>query len=199
MLAPVVHAAEWSVQTDYVIAFIIGIAFGAALEQGGFGNSRKLALNFYLRDMTVVKVMFTAVITAMSGIIILRHFGVLDIGEIWINPTYLWPGIIGGLIMGVGFVVGGYCPGTGLVGVSTLKTDAIVNIIGGLVGMFIAAEVIPSIYSWWVSSLLGERIRLPEALGISEGIIGLLIIVMALAMFAFSEFVERYFEKRDRS
>ena len=53
----------------FVAALVIGMAFGFVLERAGFGSSRKLAGIFYLRDMTVLKVMFTAVITAMLGLI----------------------------------------------------------------------------------------------------------------------------------
>jgi len=48
-------------------AFIIGLAFGFSLEQAGFGSSRRLAGIFYFQDMTVLKVMFTAVLVAMLG------------------------------------------------------------------------------------------------------------------------------------
>jgi len=88
------------------------------LERAGFGNSRKLALQFYFRDLTVFKVMFSAVATAMAGIVFLSAFGWLDLENMFINPTYLWPGIAGGLIMGVGFAVA-VLPGTSMVGLAT--------------------------------------------------------------------------------
>lgn len=74
---------------------------------------------------------------------------------------------------------------------STLKLDAFVNIMGALFGMIVAAEVIPSIYDWWTSSLIGTRTTTPEYFGISEGWVGFLVILMVLmvlAMFAGSEF-----------
>ena len=74
----------------------------------------KLAAQFYFKDMTVLKVMFTAIVVAMVLIFLTTGFGWLDFNLIWVNPTYLWPGIVGGLIMGVGFIVGGFCPGTSL-------------------------------------------------------------------------------------
>ncbi len=90
------------------VALLIGFGFGFILERGGLGDSRKLAAQFYFRDLTVFKVMFTAIVVAMIGLLVLTSVGVMDPDMIHINPTYLWPGIVGGLVMGVGFVIGGY-------------------------------------------------------------------------------------------
>lgn len=108
MFAPLEITYDFSLEISLLIGFLIGIGFGFFLERGGFGNSRKLALQFYFRDLTVFKVMFTAIVTAMTGMIFFNAFGWLDLDSIYINPTYLWPGIVGGLIMGAGFVIGGY-------------------------------------------------------------------------------------------
>ena len=107
-MAPFFKTGLFGEQTGYVIAFLIGISFGFWLERAGFGYSRKLALQFYFKDMTVLKVMFTAIITAVTGLMCLSLFGWLDLSLVYINPTFLWPQIIGGLILGVGFVIGGY-------------------------------------------------------------------------------------------
>lgn len=92
----------------YLVALLIGVAFGYLLEMGGFGNSKKLAAQFYLTDMTVFKVMFTGIIVAMTLIFAATGLGLLDYNRVFVNPTYLWPGIVGGIIMGVGFVIGGF-------------------------------------------------------------------------------------------
>ena len=105
---------------SYFVYFIIGVAFGAVLEMAGFGNSRKLAAQFYFKDMTVLKVMFTGIIVAMVLIFGATAIGLLDYNLLWVNPTYLWPGIVGGLIMGAGFIIGGFCPGTSLVAAAAL-------------------------------------------------------------------------------
>ncbi|HNB54573.1 MAG TPA: YeeE/YedE thiosulfate transporter family protein, partial [Anaerolineales bacterium] len=99
----------------YVIYLIIGFAFGYVLEISGFAISPKLAAQFYFKDLTVLKVMFTAIIVAMVLIFGASAIGLLDYNMVWVNPTYMWPGIVGGLIMGVGFILGGFCPGTSLV------------------------------------------------------------------------------------
>ena len=95
---------------------MIGIGFGFFLERAGFGSARKLTDQFYFKDMAVFRVMFTAIVTAMLGLFYLAACGWVDLSLVYIQPTYLWPQIVGGLLLGVGFVVGGYCPGTSLVG-----------------------------------------------------------------------------------
>ncbi len=108
----------------YLVFGTIGFFFGFVLENAGFGNSRKLAAQFYFHDMTVLKVMFGAIVTAMVLIFITVGLGILDFNQLWVNPTYLASAIVGGLIMGVGFIVGGYCPGTSLVAMATPRSTA---------------------------------------------------------------------------
>ena len=103
-----------SPEFDLVIAVLLGAGFGFVLEQAGFSSTRKLVGLFYGYDFTVLKVFFTAGVTAMTGILVLGHLGALDTSAIYVNPTFLWSALIGGLIMGVGFILGGFCPGTSL-------------------------------------------------------------------------------------
>jgi len=90
------------------VVVLLGIGFGFVLERAGFGDSRRLAAQFYLHNMTVFKVMFTAIITAMALVFLLSGLQILDFGRIFVNPTFMWPGVLGGLIFGVGFIIGGY-------------------------------------------------------------------------------------------
>lgn len=91
-----------------LVALSFGFAFGFILEQAGFGNSRKLAGQFYLRDMTVLKVMFTAIVVAMVLVFLSSALQLLDFERVWVNPTHLWPQLLGGLLLGAGFLIGGY-------------------------------------------------------------------------------------------
>ncbi|MCP4146708.1 MAG: YeeE/YedE family protein [bacterium] len=197
MFAPLEVIGEFKEGFSLLIAFVIGIGFGFFLEQGGFGNSRKLALQFYFRDLTVFKVMFTAIITAMTGLILFNAFGWLDLDMVYINPTYIWPGIIGGLIMGAGFVIGGYCPGTSFVGLATLKTDAIFYLIGAFFGIFIFGELVPMFYGFFTSGFQGDSLTLPKVLGVSTGVVGFAVILMALGGFWGSEILEKKFAKQE--
>src|SRR5512147_1095076 len=114
--------------TNLFLAFIIGIGFGFVLEQCGFSSSRKLAGVFYGYDMVVLKVFFTGAITAMLGLLFFSLFGWVDLDLVYVNPTYLPSAIIGGIVMGAGFIMGGYCPGTSFCGASIGKIDAMVFI-----------------------------------------------------------------------
>src|SRR6266568_3601430 len=104
------------------VAVVVGIAFGFVQERSGFGRAQKLVGQFYGYDMTVLKVMFTAIVTAMLGTVVLSGLGLLDLHAVEFNyPTYLWPMIVGGLILGVGFILSGYCPGTSFVAATSGK------------------------------------------------------------------------------
>jgi len=127
---------EW----NYIIAIIIGIAFGYILEASGFSSSRKLAGVFYGYDFVVLKVFFTAALVAIIGILYMDYLGFLDFNSLYIHPTYLWGAIIGGVIMGIGFVSGGFCPGTSLCGVAIGKIDALVFVGGILIGILFFSE-----------------------------------------------------------
>lgn len=182
----------------YLIYLLIGFGFGYALEIGGFGNSAKLAAQFYFKDMTVLKVMFTGIVVAMVLIFGASALGLLDINLIWVNPTYLWPGIVGGLIMGVGFIVGGYCPGTSLVGLSTFKVDALFYVLGASLGILLFGETVDKFSIFWTSSYLG-RFMLPELFGVPTGYAVLGVVLMALFMFWGSEQLEKIFGGIDPS
>jgi len=91
-------SAAWGNWGEPLVHLFIGTAFGFVLERAGFGNAQKLAAQFYFRDMSVLKVMFTAIIVAMALIFLTSALGLLDYNLVWVNPTYLWPGIVGGLI-----------------------------------------------------------------------------------------------------
>lgn len=180
----------------YFIFIIIGFGFGYALEISGFGNSKKLAAQFYFKDMTVLKVMFTAIIVAMAGIFLATALGLLDYNMIWVNPTYIWPGIVGGLIMGVGFIVGGFCPGTSLVAAATAKIDGIIFSLGVLFGLFLFGETIDNFTEFFNSSFLG-RFSLQDWLGVDAGWVVLGVILMAIFMFWGSEKLEDAFGGMD--
>jgi len=177
---------------SYIVYVLIGFGFGFALEVAGFGNSKKLAAQFYLKDLTVLKVMFTAIITAMILIFLATALGLLDYNLIWVNPTYLWPGIVGGLVMGIGFIVGGFCPGTSLVAAATFKLDGIFFALGTFFGIFLFGETVELFDGFWNSSYMG-RYTLPELFGLPTGVVVLGVTVMAVLIFFGAEYLESIF------
>lgn len=180
----------------YLIFLLIGFAFGYTLEIAGFGVSTKLAAQFYFKDMTVLKVMFTGIVVAMVLIFAASALGLLDYNLVWVNPTYLWPGIIGGLIMGVGFIVGGFCPGTSLVSLATFKIDGLFFALGVLAGILIFGETVGIYDIFWNSSYMG-RFTLMELFNWNTGLVVLGVVLMALFMFWGSEQLERIFGGKD--
>jgi rhodanese-related sulfurtransferase len=191
-MAPFALEAELGKFWAYAVYLLLGMGFGAVLEMAGFANSPKLAAQFYFKDMTVLKVMFTAIITAMVLVFGASALGVLDYNLIWVNPTYLWPGIVGGLIMGVGFIVGGFCPGTSLVAAATLKIDGLFFAFGAIFGIFLFGETVDGFAGFWNSSFQG-RLTLFDWLGVPAGVVVVGVVVMALGMFWAGEQLEKRF------
>ena len=181
---------------SYLVYLLVGFSFGYVLEIGGFADSRKLAAQFYFKDLTVLKVMFGAIVTAMVLIFLASGVGLLDYNLIYVNPTYLWPGIIGGLIMGVGFIIGGFCPGTSLVSAAVLKLDGIFFALGVFFGIFLFGETIGYFEEFWYSSYMG-RFTLQDWLNLPTGVVVLIIILVALFMFWGGELLEKKFGKLD--
>lgn len=173
------------------VYFGIGVGFGAVLELAGFGDSRKLAAQFYFKDMTVLKTMFTGILTACLLIFGSAALGYLDFSKIYVNQTYLWPGIVGGLIMGVGFVVGGYCPGTSVVSAASFKLDGLLFFTGTLVGAGLFGESVGALRDFWYSSYT-ERLLLSDVFGWSLGGAVLGVTVLALLFFYAAEKTEEF-------
>jgi hypothetical protein len=190
MNAPFFKFGYFNADVSLIIAFVIGIAFGIALERGGFGRATILAAQFYFTNMRVLKVMFTAIVTAMIGLYYLAVIGFLDLSLIYLTPTNLLPMAVGGLAAGVGFVIGGYCPGTSMVAVATGKIDAIVYLAGMLFGIFVFGEMFPSIENFFNSTSLGS-ITLPQYFNMPYGLVVFLVILMAIGAFAAAEWGEK--------
>ena len=123
--------------TNLWLALLIGIMFGFILERAGFSTAAHIAPVFYFRSTMVPKIMVSAITTAATLIFLGTIFGYIDFNNIFIPSTYVWAYLVGGLIFGVGMVMSGWCPGTAVTGVATGKIDAIVFLLGLMVGMFV--------------------------------------------------------------
>lgn len=192
MSAPYFKFGAFGDEASLVVAFLIGIGFGWFLERAGFGSAKKLVSQFYLNDLAVFKVMFTAIVTAMLGIFYLGWMGVLDLDLLYLPTTHLWPQIVGGLVLGAGFVIGGYCPGTSMVAMATGKLDAIFYVGGVLAGVFVVGETFPLVKGFYESGNFG-RLTLPQVLHLPYGVVVFLVVLMALGGFAAAEWAERRF------
>lgn len=188
-------ANPWS----YLLFGGIGYAFGYTLEMAGFGDSTKLAGQFYFRELTVLKVMFTAIAVAMVLTFGAVGLGVLDFGQVWVNPTYLASGVVGGLIMGVGFIIGGFCPTTSLASASTGKIDGMFFMLGGFVGAFLFGETQIQFDDWYTHAGYYGRLTLDQVFGVPVGVVVLGVICMALFMFWGAEQLEHHIGRKDLS
>ncbi len=174
----------------FVAALVIGMLFGLVLERAGFGSSRKLAAVFYFRDMTVIKVMFTAVLVAALGLAYARLFGLIGADGVYLLPTVYGAQIVGGLLFGIGFVVGGWCPGTAAAGVASGKLDALIFLGGTVLGSILFNETFSFVKSLYTA---GERgvLFVYDSLGLSEGLFLVVFVIAGALFFAFSEWVEK--------
>jgi uncharacterized membrane protein YedE/YeeE/rhodanese-related sulfurtransferase len=191
---PVAFASE---ELYLLTAVGLGFLFGFALERAGFANARKLAAQFYLYDMTVFKVMFTAILVAMVGLYTLAGVGLVDLSILWINPTFLWAQVIGGLLLGVGFIMSGLCPGTSVVSAVSGRYDGAVTLAGIFVGtalFSIAVDWFPAIERLYDAG--GEISLLPALLGLPTPAVVLGVVVMAALAFVGAEQVERRFRAK---
>jgi len=174
------------------VAGLIGFLSGFVFERAGFGNVRKLTAIFYLRDFSVLKVMFTSIVVCMLGLLYFSVFGWIDLGRVYLLPTYIWPQIVGGLVLGIGFVMGGYCPTTSIVATVSGKLDGLIFIIGMMLGSVIFAELFPFLEGFYSAGNMGA-IRVSDVLKLNSGIVALLICLMAVGAYWFVERVEDKF------
>jgi hypothetical protein len=163
-------------------ALLVGFGFGFFIERGGLANARKLTRQFYLSDFTVLRVMFTAIVVAMLGLLWLALLGWMDLGKVYLNPTLLWPMIAGGALVGLGFAVGGYCPGTAVVALATAKLDALVFLGGILVGVFAFGETYGWLAGFAQSGNLGT-VTLDHYLGVSPAVVAFIVVGIAVLAF----------------
>lgn len=184
--------ANWNL----LIAFVVGIGFGFVLEQAGFSSSRKLAGMFYGYDTVVLKVFFTGAITAMLGLLFFSLFGWIDLSLVYVNPTFIGSAIVGGIIMGAGFIMGGFCPGTSVCAAAIGKIDAMFFVGGIVLGIFFFAESYPMIEDFYMSGSLGP-LKVYDVFGISGGFFTLLVIVAALIMFKLGELAEKKWPREE--
>jgi uncharacterized membrane protein YedE/YeeE len=179
-------------------AVALGVAFGFVLERSGFGRAQKLVAQFYLTDMTVYRVMFTAVVTAAVGSSLLAALGLLDLKAVTVNyPTFLWPMILGGLLVGAGFVTSGYCPGTSVVAAASGKLDGLLTVVGVAIGAVAYAELQPTVAAFHDSGKLGG-LFLYQLVHLPPLALAALIAVAAVASFYGAGAIERLVnQKRD--
>ena len=189
MTAPLVDSLAFGEATSLAVAVAIGLAFGWTLERAGLGNARKLVGQFYLTELTVFKVMFSAVVTAMLGVFWLARLGVLALERVYVPETWLVAQLVGGLLFGIGFALAALCPGTSCVAAATGRLDGLATVAGMLAGVWSAGVFIGALTPIYESTARGA-VTLPDALGVPYGVVVFAVVLMALAGFRVAEWIE---------
>ena len=155
--------------TGMVSALICGILFGYVLENAGFGSPLKLTAQFKLSDWSVFKVMFTAIVVAAAGLWVLRAVGLLAPDSVAVPAGLMMASAVGGAMVGAGFAIGGYCPGTSVAGICSGRIDALVFAVGIVLGT--AAYAIsfgPAIQAMKEIGQLAQGDTFTEVYGVNE-------------------------------
>ena len=171
---------------------LIGFAFGFVLERAGFGNAKNLAAQFYLTDTRVLKVMFSAIATACAGLGLLSGLGVLDLSLVTVPETFLGPHVVGGLLLGIGFMVSAYCPGTGIVAMASGKWDGLWSIVGVMAGSLLFGFLYGPLEGFYRSGAMGS-VTLAQALGVPFPVLAAGVVAMAVGCFLGAEKLETIF------
>lgn len=142
------------------LAIILGILFGFALQRVGATNPQNIINMMRLTDLHLMKAIFFAIGISSTFLFLLMTLGVIDAGHLSVKSSYIGV-IVGGVMLGLGFAVAGYCPGTGLTALANGRKDALVFVGGGLVGALIYTLVYGSIKgSWLFNTIAGGKVML---------------------------------------
>jgi uncharacterized membrane protein YedE/YeeE len=172
------------------VAFGIGLGFGWCLERAGLGSARKLMGQFHLTDLTVFKVMFSAIVTAMLGLFWLSRVGVVDLSRVYVPETFVAPQLVGGVVFGAGMALAGLCPGTSCVAAVTGRLDGVAVVGGFFAGVLMTGLALPTVERFYGSGARGG-VTLDSAIGVSAGTMILLVVATAMAGFVAADRIER--------
>ena len=165
---PLVSHMEFGVGLDLALAVVLGLGFGFCLERAGFGSARKLTAVFYLFDMSVVKVMFTAIVTAMVGLFVLSAAGRADLADLYSSRRPTPRSCSAGSCSVPVSSSAATAPGTSIAAMATGKKDGAAFALGMLAGVFAYAEFTPGLEGWIKATSQGEM-TLPALTGIGMG------------------------------
>lgn len=169
---------------EQVIGLITGILFGFLLQKGEVLRFEKQVGFMLLKDMTIIKFMFSAVLVGMVGIYAAHSAGLIALS---VKATNVGAIIIGGLLFGIGWAIAGFCPGTSVGALAEGRLHAFWAILGMLTGAALYAELYPALKATVLSWGNYGKVTLPQLLGISPWPIVIAFIAIGLGMFAWFE------------
>jgi len=175
---------NFPIENSGILAVLVaGFFFGYFLEVSGLGSPRKLTAQFTLRDWSVFKVMFTAIVVAAAGLWLLGVIGVLRFDALKIQTTFFWAMAMGGALLGAGMALGGYCPGTSVVGLFTGRLDALIFVLGMLIGTTLFAANFDALQGLYMAAPGPKGQTLAALTGLPYWLFLLLLTALAVAGF----------------
>ena len=138
--------------TSIILALVIGAAFGAVLDRVGASNPTIINKMLNLTNLNLAKAILLAIGTGSVLMFGGQMLGLVDVGHMSVKTAYVGV-FLGGLLLGAGWAIAGYCPGTGVVAAASGRKDALFFIAGGLLG---AAAYMVTYPSWKASGLLDK-------------------------------------------
>ncbi len=168
--------------TSFIVAFVLGLAFGFALNKAGLTKYHKIVNVFRFTDMAVLKFMMTALVVSMSGLYLLRGLGLVTFPAP--PATYVVGNLVGGLIFGVGMAMAGFCPGTAAAGTGDGKLD---YLIPGVLGFLTGAAIYGLTYQQVQPAIMAianyGNVVIPDLWNLSPFLTVLLFALMSLFLF----------------
>lgn len=169
---------------ELLLGLTTGFVFGFLLQKGEVLRFEKQVGFMLLKDMTIIKFMFSAVIVGMVGIYASHSLGLTSLS---IKATNVGAIAIGGTLFGVGWAIAGFCPGTSVGALAEGRIHALWAILGMIFGASVYAEVFPFLSKTVLTWLNFGKISLPQVLGLSPWIIILVFVCVGAAMFILFE------------
>ncbi|ABS27529.1 YeeE/YedE thiosulfate transporter family protein [Anaeromyxobacter sp. Fw109-5] len=154
-----------------LVSLALGVAFGAILQRVQASSPDRIIGTLTLRDLTILKFMLLAIGVGAIGI---GGLAALGLAHLKVKALTLVAVAVGGLVFGAGFAIGGYCPGTCLVGAAEGRKDALFTIVGGLAGALVFALVYPALKPVLIEPLSLGSPTLAELSGLGKGLAGML-------------------------
>lgn len=165
-----------------IYALLVGIAMGFLIQRVGASSPGMILKNLRLENLSIIKFM---ALTIAVGMIIAYGLSAAGVTMNFdIKPTYVIGVALGGVIFGVGFAVGGYCPGTCVVGVGEGRRDAWFAILGGIVGALAFTLLYSTLLGPLIEPMDYGRLTLFDALHLPSILVALVMGVLFLVVIA---------------
>jgi hypothetical protein len=169
--------------TGPISGLLLGTVFGYVLENAGFGSGCKLTAQLRFQDWAVFKVMFTAIVVASGGLYLLQGLGLMNVtNDLFVPSVFLWGSSLGGVLIGAGMAIGGYCPGTSLVAFCSGRVDGLVFLLGIVLGTLGFNSGYESIKTWAWKQVGPDSLTLPQLLHLPAWAVWALLLAVLLVV-----------------